>query len=106
MAPERKKRELRPRTPIVVAPLAISTENCIAVGGLVPHKFRAAADRFPDIPRSRLGHTLLMQPEHFAELLERLRVDAGAEHAVGDDDDAQPTTAAAVLRELGRELVP
>jgi hypothetical protein len=100
-------RRMRTRPSVAVAPLAISTENCLAVGGITPRKLREALAAHPDIPRSRLGHTLLVEPAHFHELLERLRV--GDDEAEGlddhDEDDDAPRTVDDVLARVGLERV-
>jgi hypothetical protein len=101
------KRAIRPRPVVVVAPLAVSTETCLQLGGIMPHKLRALLTAHPDIPRSQVGHTLIVEPEHFRELLARLRVEADDDAADVDDEpgDDVPTTPEAVMRRLGRERV-
>ena len=96
-----------PRPPIAVAPLAISTETCLQLGGLQPRKFRDALARFPQIPRSRDGHTLLVTASAFAELLDLLRVSDGEEVGAdqAEEDDDQPKSIDDVLRRIGRERV-
>jgi hypothetical protein len=68
---------------------------------------RDALARYPNVPRSRIGHTLLVTPEAFAELLELTRVAegdvAGADQV--EDDDDQPSSVDDVLRKLGKERV-
>ena len=99
-------RARRPRPPIAVAPLAISTENSLQLGGLQPRKFRDALARCPEIPRSRIGHTLLVTAEAFGELLDRLRVtDGGEVDAHQGEEDDQPKSIDDVLRMLGKERV-
>lgn len=102
-----KRGPRRPRPPIAVAPLAISTETCLALGGITDRKMRDALARYPNVPRSRIGHTLLVTPEAFAELLELTRVAegdvAGADQV--EDDDDQPSSVDDVLRKLGKERV-
>lgn len=95
----------RPRPPIAVAPLAISTETCLQLGGITDRKMRDALSRFPDVPRSRIGHTILVTPEAFAELLERTRVTEGDANELADqsEDDDQPKSVDDVLRKLGKE---
>jgi len=99
-------RALRPRPAVTVAPLAISTETCLQLGGLTDRKLRDLLVRYPDVPRSRVGHTLLLTPEAFAELLRRTRVAADGESidVTSDDDSDQPETVGAVLAALGKEV--
>ena len=100
-----KRGPRRPRPPIAVAPLAISTETCLQLGGITGRKMRDALARFPDVPRSRMGHTLLVTPEAFAELLERTRVTEGDVANQGEDEDDQPRSVDDLLRKLGKERV-
>jgi hypothetical protein len=100
----------RPRPPVAVAPMAISTENVLAIGGLTPRKFREALAAHPTVERSKFGHTLIVTPAAFAELLERLRVTEGddaadGEQDQGEDDDDQPTSVDDVLAKLGKERI-
>ncbi len=97
-------RALRPRQPIAVFPLAIGTENCLNVGGITPRKLREALAAHPDVPRSRLGHTLIVEPQHFLLLLEKLRV-AGDDTEDTKESDGQPETVDGVLSALGKERV-
>jgi hypothetical protein len=101
-----KRGPRRPRPPIAVAPLAISTETCLQLGGITDRKMRDALARYPEIARSRIGHTLLVTPEAFAELLERTRVTEGDVAGVDQvEDDDQPTSVDDVLRRIGKERV-
>jgi hypothetical protein len=108
-SPAPKRGPRRPRPPIAVAPMAVSTENVLAIAGLTPRKFREALAAYPDVERSRLGHTVLVTPQAFGELLERLRVtegdDAPDEQDQGEDDDDQPTSVDDVIRKLGKERI-
>jgi hypothetical protein len=107
---DRACRTVRPRTPIAVAPTAISTENCLSVAGVMPWKFREALDEHPDIPRSRIGHTVIVAASDFLSLLERLRVDAVPDENhvepahQGDEDEGQPRSVDDVLAKIGREV--
>jgi hypothetical protein len=98
-------RALRPRQPVVVAPVAISTENCLAVAGLQPRKLRELLDEHKDIPRSRAGHTVLVAIEDFRQLLDRMRVGETGEDVASDErDEDEPRSVGDVLRRAGREV--
>lgn len=84
------KRVFKPRAAIVVAPAAITTDNCFAVAGVSARKLREAVARHRDIPHARMGQTLVLHIDHFYALLERLRVDANA--AIDTDEPSGPST--------------
>jgi hypothetical protein len=56
----------------VVAPLAISTETCFQLAGVTPRKLRETLARHPDVPRPRIGKTVIVSAHDFQDLLERL----------------------------------
>ena len=97
----RPRRSLKPRAPIAVSPVCITTENSLQVAGLPPRKLREALAMHPEIPRSRLGQTLLVSAEAFGQLLERLRVGGAEAPVTTGEDDAEPT-ADELLARLGR----
>jgi hypothetical protein len=98
-------RNLRPRPAVAVAPLAVSTENSLAVAGVPPRRLRELLAAHPEVPRARAGHLTIVTAEDFFALLERLRVvDESAGPASTDEGDgAQPETVDGVLRALGKE---
>jgi hypothetical protein len=102
------KRSFSPRPPIAVAPLAISTENCLLIGGIVSRKLRELLAQHPDVPRSRAGHTIIVEASHFYALLERVRVperESEQREARDDENDDQPTSVDDVLARLGKERI-
>jgi hypothetical protein len=91
----------KPKPAIIVAALTVSTENCLSVAGLPPRKFRQALAAHPDIPRSRIGTTLIVTTEHFRELLARLASESSEEHA-GEEDGDDILARAGLTRVAGR----
>jgi hypothetical protein len=60
----------------------------------------------PDVPRSRIGHTLIVTADDFYRLLELTRVVDGETDAPEvDRDDDQPRSVDDVLRRIGKERV-
>ena len=101
-----KPRVLRPRPPIVVSPLAVTTDNCLAIAGLTPRKFRELLDANPQVRRVRVGHTLLVQSAHLSALLDVLELDVrDAADPEGNDDAGDETrepTCDELLARIGR----
>jgi hypothetical protein len=103
-------RKLRTRSPVAVMPLAVSTETCLQLAGIVPRKFREALAAYPDIPRSQFGHTVVVAADAFTELLARLEVGAAAravENVASVVAGSPPVTGAeptadAILARIGR----
>ena len=103
------KRAVRPRAPVVVAPLAVSQLNCEAVAGINARRFLDWLAAHPAIPRARVGKLVLVEASvllaHLAEL-----ATGGDERDDGDRDDERddkpanvtPDTVDGVLAALGR----
>jgi hypothetical protein len=90
-----------------VRPSFVSQETSFAVLGIVSRKFlEVIAPKCQRI--SRVGKTVLVELEEAERVVCSLAAsdDAGPPDAHASDDNDEPTTAAAVLARLGKELVP
>lgn len=96
------KRQTKPRLGIAPAPVAISQLNCVQVVGIDPRRYLELLVAHPEVPRSVVGKLRVVAVEDFTSLLVALRFSRPlATDIVEDADDETPTTADAVLAELG-----
>lgn len=89
----------RAAEPLAVRPTVWSTRTLAALWGCSERRLNEELARRPNIPRSRLGHVVLLDDRAVAALLDDLRVDSEAPHA--DDGVDEVSSAAEVLRALG-----
>lgn len=101
-----KKRQLRPRTPIIVTPVSVTSDNCASVAGVEPRRFRDLV-RIARIPHARLGTLVIVDIEEWRAALASMAAanDVADPDAPTPDPTAAPTTAAGVLAALGLQPI-
>jgi hypothetical protein len=103
--PADRRRALRPRAPMALRVSFVSQENCLAILGIVPRKFREVI-----VPRcahvTRIGKTALVPIDEAEQAVMDLGtcVEPEAGHDQGDDDEGQPRSVDDVLARIGREV--
>jgi len=97
-----KKRQLRPRTPIIVTPVSVTSDNCASVAGVEPRRFRDLV-RTARIPHARVGSLVIVDVDDWRAALATMTAanDITDPDAEATDPTAAPTTAAGVLAALG-----
>lgn len=93
------KRKLKPRPPVTAMPLMVSDLTSFELVGLTDRQFRDFLVAHPELPRTRIGHRVLVRADALLALLDRLAADSGGE--VDLEEIAQPESADEVLRRLG-----
>jgi hypothetical protein len=102
--PPKTKRNLRPRPPIVVAVAHVSQLNVEPVFGINAGRYLEVLAAHPEVPRAELGKLRLVAVDDMRALLDRIASSTDEDDGGRDrvDVEEQPSTAAEVLRLLGR----
>jgi hypothetical protein len=107
-----RKRNLKPRAPIIVSPSTISQLTCEPVLGVNPPRYLATCIKHPEILRPvKLGRLVLTKLDGWERLMEHLAEigaelpEAAANDAVDDGgSEKRPATADDFLARIGLKM--